>query len=104
MSSIECARLAEHDDFKKRVNYFMKKAAIAVQAEAPSTDNHEDRIEFAGHVLRNSANIHAFALGVCTNGTIADTIEDKSESQANTDIIDSVLEYTVNSMFDAYSG
>ena len=81
-----------------RVRYFMIKAAIAVMAEAENAANHVDRMAYAMRCLTGQADVTQYTIGVATNSTIAAKID------AVETVSDSDLEYTVNSLFDAYAG
>lgn len=103
MAAENCANLARYGIFQSRVDYFLKKAAIAVMAEDVGTANHAERIVFARTALDGRVRIYDFALGVTTNPTLATTIGTSDESTANAAIPDNDLEFIVNSIFTAYS-
>lgn len=79
--------------FISRVQFAMMKAAIAVQAESSGAANHTNRSGYARSVL-NDPNRYGplFAQGVVTNAAITDTSSDSD------------IEFTVNSLWDAYAG
>ena len=97
MASIECMCRGEERGFQRQVEYFMKKAAIAVMSEDTGTTNHAERVLFAKEVLNGTASVRAFAVGVATNATIATAISNGS------DVSDSDVEFTVNSIYNAYA-
>jgi hypothetical protein len=103
MASSHSAALAAYSDFQIRVDYFLKKAAIAVMAEDSGTANHDQRVVFAREIFDGRQRIYDFALGVTTNSTLTATIGTSDESTANAAISDNDLEFTVNSMYTAYS-
>jgi hypothetical protein len=86
-------RLAFDTVFISRVQHAMLKAAINVQAEASNTTNHTNRSGYA-HAVLNDPNRYGplFAQGVVTNASITDTSTDSD------------IEFTVNSLWDAYAG
>lgn len=85
--------LARDAVFVARVQHAMLKAAIAVQAEATNTTNHINRSAYARSVLNDPNRYGAFfAQGVVTNGAITDASSDSD------------IEFTVNAMWDAFSG
>lgn len=85
--------LAEDAVFRGRVQHAAVKSALAVMAEnAASVPNHSARAAFARSVLFDPSG-HAVLLsyGVVTNGSITGASSDGD------------IEFTVNSMWDAYS-
>ena len=97
MSFIDAFELAQNEAFVQRVQQAMVKSAIAVSAESPSDPANlvldAARLSYATTVLRDPPrNARLMAFGVVTNGTIT------AESS------DSDIEFTVNSMWSAYSG
>lgn len=103
MASTQCANLSKYEPFQDRVDYFLKKAAIAVMAEDAATANHASRVLFASLCLRDYISIKSIALGITTNATLTATIGSNNEETANAAIVDGDLEYTVNSMFTSFS-
>ena len=83
--------------FQDKVRYYMVKGAVAIMAEANTVEHHEKRVIYCGKILNGTASIDAFCLGVTTNPAI------KAHIDAYTDY-DGDLEYTVNSLFDAFAG
>jgi len=83
--------------FQEKIAFYVTKAAIAVMAEEAATEHHSLRVDFAIRVLKGSFSINAYALGVMTNVTIKGKID--SGTSYDTD-----LEFTVNSLFTAFSG
>ena len=101
MASSAAVSVAQNDKFIDRVEFYMKKAAIAVMSEAGSTLNHSERVVYAKMILGGTADMKQYSIGVMTNSTL--------ESMADPDIdgngiMDSNLEFTVNSIFDAFAG
>lgn len=86
-------QLAFDTVFIARVQHAMIKAAIAIQAESGATDNHANRSTYARQVL-NDTNRYGplFAQGVVTNPSITDASSDSD------------IEFTVNSIWNAYAG
>jgi len=98
MSARLCMAKADEIDFQKRCQFFLVKAAIAVMNENGATVNNADRIIYAQKVLSGTVVLYEIAVSVTTNGTI--------EANINTDtnIPDADIEFTINSMFDAFAG
>lgn len=97
----EMAQIADNKAFQERVEYCLKKAAVAVMAEAAATEHHVERVVYAEKVLDGSASNQEAAEAVVTNSTLTaagDLIAD------NHGITDGDLEFTVNSMFNALAG
>lgn len=93
MDFSEQAELASQYVFTRRVRQAMIKSAVAVMAEDAETANHTARATFAQTALHEPERTAAImALGVVTNAVIT------SEST------DSDIEFTVNSMWNAYAG
>ena len=93
MSFRDSIDLAQSTAFVARVQGAMVKSAIAVAAEAPATAGHAVRVAWATQVLRDPAHYAArLAFGVAANAAIT------PEST------DSDIEFTVNSLWDAYAG
>jgi hypothetical protein len=93
MSFLSQQQLAQDADFRLRVRNALAKAAINVCAEAPETTNHTNRCNFATLALRDPERYgDVVAQGVVTNAVIT------AESA------DDAIEFTVNSMFNAYAG
>lgn len=85
--------LATDPTFIARVTIAMTKAAVAVASEASTTANHGARATFAKNALHDPLGYAPkYALAVVSNGAIS------AESS------DSDIEFTVNSMWDAFSG
>ena len=97
MGALSRSQFAITEDFQNTVKYFMQKAAIAVMSESDATANHAARLNFARKILSGQASIYEFAFAVVTNATIGGHI-DVPEA-----IPDADLEFTVNSMYDAFS-
>jgi hypothetical protein len=83
--------------FQEKVMFYVTKAAIAVMAEEVITEHHALRVDFAIRVLKGSFSINAYALGVMANSTIKGKIDSGSS-------YDDDIEFTVNSLFTAFSG
>jgi hypothetical protein len=96
-NSQKCSDYATGSEFQSRVRYLLLKASVAVMSEAPDTTNHTERLSFARRVLAGSASYVNVAIAVATNPTVAETIINNGEPTDND------LEFTVNSMFNAFS-
>jgi hypothetical protein len=99
MAFTDQAALAKNEEFILRVRVALCKACIAVASEAyggqgqPSAAQHNLRTAYATQTLRDPdpAAIR-YAWGVVTNAVVTAASPDDA------------LEFTVNSMFDAYAG
>lgn len=88
--------IAHNTDFQARIQYLMTKAAVAkLNAATPSQ---ADTI-LGQKILNGSANVAAWALAVVTNPTIAAG----AHSANGSTIVDSDLEFTVNSLWAAFA-
>ena len=104
MASSHCAALAAHTPFQTRVDYFLKKQAVTVIAEAIGTAKHDQRVVFSREIFKGRVRVYDIALAVTTNGTVAATIAAKDEATANADISDNDLSYVVQTeMFNAFA-
>lgn len=84
--------LTTDPDFVGKVKLAAVKAAIAVMAELPETDDHERRASFAVKVMGQPDRYAAMlVVGVAANPAIVIGAPDGD------------IEFTVNSLFDAYS-
>lgn len=101
-SYLDMAYIAEQPSTRSRVEYCLKKAAVAVMAEEANTANHAERVVFAKKVLAGEANIQNATLATMTNSTI--TSNGAPNTAPNFGISDNDLEFTVNSMFNAFAG
>lgn len=88
--------IAANSDFQARVRYLMTKAAIAKlnAATPPQAD-----ILLGQRILNGSANVGAWALACVTNATIAAG----AHSANGSTIVDSDLEFTINSLWSAFA-
>lgn len=93
--SSDAMHVSQEQVFVDRVKYFMQKAAIAVMAEALSTAGHTERVAYSKLVLDATASAIEFTIAVLTNTAVAAT---------GSATIDSDLEFTINSMYDAFAG
>jgi hypothetical protein len=67
-SFVEMTYIAGQPSTQSRVEYCLKKAAVAVMAEAANTENHAERIVFAKKVLSGEAGItHATMAAIETS-------------------------------------
>lgn len=88
-------------NFRERISYFVIKAAIAVMNESNGTANHTERVAFANKVFVGDYDLQSYAYGVLTNSTVLGNL-DLSENDYG--IIDGDLEFTVNSIYNAFAG
>ena len=93
MNFAEQINLAMTPAFVARVQAAMVKSAIAVSSEDPETVGHATRTQWATQVLRDPAHYATrMAFGVAANPVIT------------VDSGDSDIEFTVNSVWNAYAG
>jgi hypothetical protein len=97
----EMASIARSSLFQSRVEYCLKKAAIAVMAEDAATGNHAERVAYAKKVIDGTASVGEVSLAVVTNSTLTGN---GNSSAADMGVSDGDLEFTVNSMFNAFAG
>ena len=84
--------IAQNPEFQRRVQQAAVKSAIAVAAEDVETANHAARLAWGNQVLRSpEAYGKILAYGVLSNATIGAAS------------IDSDIEFTVNSQWNAYA-
>jgi hypothetical protein len=84
--------LAQNPEFQRRVQQAAVKSAIAVAAEDAETANHAARVAWGNQILRSPESYgKMLAYGVLSNAAI---------SAAS---LDSDIEFTVNSQWDAYA-
>jgi len=98
MLSAKCMAKANGSAFKRRVKYFMQKAATAIIGEDGAFIGHAERVAYAEKILSGEASIYEMAVGVVTNSTVAAAIDGGSEPS------DSDLEFTVNSLINDFAG
>lgn len=101
-SFIDMAIIAEQPSTRSRVEYCLKKAAVAVMAEAANTASHAERVAYAKKVLSGEASVAHVALAAMTNSTL--TAAGAVGTAPNFGVSDGDLEFTVNSMFNAFAG
>jgi hypothetical protein len=88
--------------FQDRVKYAAVKAAVAVMAESAGTASHAQRVVYARSILAGLIDILSLAVGVTTNTTIL--AELNPAAAPNYGVPDADIEFTVNSLFNAYAG
>lgn len=96
------ADIAANKTFQNRVEYCLKKAAVAVMAELAGTANHAERVVYASKVLDGQASVIEAAKAAVTNPTL--TAGGDIGAGPLFGISDNDLEFTVNSMFNAFAG
>ena len=94
--------IADTQTFQRRVEYCMKKAAVAVMAEDAGTTSHAERVVYAKTVLDGTASVAEYAAACVTNSTL--TAAGDVDDPPLHGISDNDLEFTVNSMFNAMAG
>lgn len=107
MASSTAVAVAVNTRFLERVGFYMKKAAIAIMNEAAGTVSHTERVTYAKKILSGAAetevgvSIPDYSLGVMTNPTMEAAADPDIEGNG---IVDNDLEFTINSMYNAYAG
>lgn len=93
MSFLDQAALANNSDFIDRVTQAAIKSAAAVMAEAGNTAGHRERTNYAVQVLRSPQIMGPLmAQGVVGNPQISAASPDSD------------IEFTINTLWNAYSG
>lgn len=95
-TQIQLSRIARNGDFQARVYYLMVKAAVAKLNQVTPTD--ADKL-LGQKILDGVEPIAAWALATVTNTTIAAGAHEEDGST----IVDGDLEFTVNSLWTAFS-
>lgn len=98
----EMALISIDAGFLRRVTYCLKKAAVAVMAEDVGTANHAERVTYSIKVLDGTASVTECAKAIVTNATLTSGANPAVLPDFN--ISDGDLEFTVNSMFNAFAG
>ena len=101
MASSTAVAVAVNARFIERVGFYMKKAAVAVMSEDAGTVSHAERVVYADKIIAGTASVREYSLGVMTNATMEAAADPDIEGNG---ISDTDLEFTVNSMFNAYAG
>ena len=99
----ELGLIAEQGTFQVRVDYYMQKAAIAIQSEALVTAGHTERAAYADEVVGGSASIKRHALAALTNGALAAAGDLSITADGGFGISDGDLEFAINEMWNAMS-
>jgi hypothetical protein len=88
--------------FQDRVRYAAIKAATAIMAESAGTASHAQRVTYAKSVLAGLIDIFSLTVGVVTNPTIF--AELNPTATPNYGVPDADIEFTVNSLYNAFAG
>lgn len=99
----EAALVADEITWQDRIEYYRLKAAIAVMAEDAQTANHAERVTYAKKIIEGGDNISGYSLAVATNSTIQAAII-VATGAPGWDVTDNDIEFTVNSLFNAFAG
>ena len=102
-TTTEAMVIANNSTWKSRIKFAMQKGAVAVMAEAGTVNGHAKRAAYAEVVLSGDASIYEYSVGVVTNATILSSLN-ISTNPDGSNITDGDVEFTVNSMWDAFSG
>lgn len=100
-TSLEVASAIRDQRLIDRVNFFVLKAAVAVMSEDNTTASHAERVTFANKVFILDYNLPQYVSAVLTNST---NLTNLDLTQDNHGISDSDMEFTVNSMYNAFAG
>lgn len=92
---------ANDEGFQNRVKYYMQKGAAAVIGELNTTPGHVERKAYADGVFDGTESVFEMAVAVVTNGTIITNI---GAQGGHTAVTDADIEFTVNSLWDDFSG
>jgi hypothetical protein len=102
MSAEDQIRAARDDIYAGRVGMIQLKVAQNVASEDPATANHDERVAYAGLVIRGDENPKMVAAHVNTNPSIAAQIEADPEALGS-NVPDGDIEFTLASIWDARS-
>ena len=97
-TSSMCMILSKGTGNKDRIKYFMQKTATSIIGETSATAGHTERKAYADKVLSGEADIYQMMIAVVTNSTISSTISSGGIPSDND------IEFTVNSLWDDFSG
>ncbi len=95
MSAERGMAAARNGGFQDRVRFFAVKAAVAVMSEAAVTASHAERVAYAKKILAGELDLLDLSIAVVTNAAVL---------AAGFDAPDGDLEFTVNSLFNAFAG
>lgn len=96
MTQIELTRIARNADYLQRVRYLMIKAAVSkLNAQDPPAGD----VLLGQRVLRGSESVEQWAMATVTNPSIAAGAHEPDGST----IVDGDLEFTINSLWDAFA-
>ena len=94
--------ISEQPTTRKRVEYCLNKAAVAIMAEASGTANHAERVTYSISVLDGEASVKQATVAAMTNSTL--TAAGDTQAPPNFGLSDNDLEFTVNSLINALAG
>lgn len=100
-TSLNAVAVSSNREFQNRVAHYVQKAAVAVMSELATEPNHAERVAYANKVLQGEVGVTEYTVAVCTNATIFAALNPQAEDRG---VTDSDLEFTVNSMFNAFAG
>jgi hypothetical protein len=100
----ELAAIAKAPDFIARIQYAICKAAVDVSSESTNTPGHEKRAACAQRMLTGSYSWDYVCLAVITNPSIAAGATAVPTDGNGYNIPDGDIQFTVNSMWNAFSG
>lgn len=103
MSAKDQIATASDPEFSGRVMMLMFKVAQNVASEDPGTAHHQERIDYAGRVIRGAEQPQLVAAHVISsNPTIAEAI-DSDPAALGSNVPDGDIEFALASIWDARS-
>lgn len=92
--------IATLTDLQNRVGIAMSSAAVAIYNESNTVTGHTARAAYATKVLNGNYNLPAVCLAVLINSTI----QSEAQNIAGNNILDSDIQFQVNSIWNALAG
>jgi hypothetical protein len=103
MSSLDLIAAARNDEFAARVLFISMKTAQMVASEDPATENHTERVNYAGFVIRGDDNGKMIATQViASNPTISAAIE-SDPTKYGSNVPDGDIEFALATIWTARS-
>lgn len=100
-TTVEATSVLNSDTFRARVNIFVVKQADIAMDEVATTPGHTERAAFANKVFVSDYDLTQYTSAVLTNSTILTNL---NTTDGDNGIIDSDLEFTVNSFYNSFAG
>ena len=99
-SSKDLMVIATDAIFQRRVEYYLKQAAISVLSEAGSVTGHNARLVFAQKILSGQASIQDYSVGTVTVSGVASVADVAAADYA---VTDSAVQSAVGGLYNAYA-